>query len=97
MLIDRKDMTVPPFVNTRFSQNNNLVLTTPPAKNNIEYEAYLGLICEALTLLRKGIPHINEKWTKFMIYGVPTRAKILTIQTEFQLTYDKLILVQTPR
>jgi hypothetical protein len=51
MLIDRKDVTVPPFVSARFSRNNNLVLTTPPAKNNIEYEAYLGLICEALTPL----------------------------------------------
>jgi hypothetical protein len=97
MLIDRKDVTVPPFVNARFSRNNNLVLITPPAKNNIEYEPYLGLICEALTPLGKGIPHINEKWTKFVIHGVPTRAKIPTIQTEFQLTYDKLTLVQTPR
>jgi hypothetical protein len=57
----------------------------PLQNNNIEYEAYLGLICEALTPLGKGIPHINEKWTKSVIHGVPTRAKIPTIQTD-QLT-----------
>jgi hypothetical protein len=70
MFIDRKDVFVPPFVNARFSRNNNLVLTTlPPTKNNSEYKAYLGLIYEALSPLGKGTPHINEKWTKFVVMG----------------------------
>jgi hypothetical protein len=61
MLINRKDIVVAPFINARLSPNNNLVLITPPTKNNIEYEAYLGLICEALSPLGRGIPHCNEK------------------------------------
>jgi hypothetical protein len=56
MSIDRKDVTVPPFINARFSRNNNLVLRTPPAKNNIEYEAYLGLVCETLIPSGKVFP-----------------------------------------
>jgi hypothetical protein len=53
MLIDRKEVTAPPFVSARFSRNNNIVLTTPPLKNNIEYEALIPL--------GKGTPYINEK------------------------------------
>jgi hypothetical protein len=44
MLIDRNDVFAPPFVNARFSTNNNLVRTTPKTKINFEYEAYLGLM-----------------------------------------------------
>jgi hypothetical protein len=85
MLIDRKDVTAAPFVNARFSRNNNSVLTTPSTKDNIEYEAYLGSICEALSPLGRGIPHINEKWTKFVAHGVPTRANITRIQSDVHL------------
>jgi hypothetical protein len=47
----------------------------PPAKNTVEYEAYLGLICESLSPLGKGTLHVNERWTKFVVHVVPTGAK----------------------
>jgi hypothetical protein len=78
ILIDQKGVFASPFVNSRFSRNNNLVLTTPLIKNYFEYKAYLGLICGALPPLGKGT-HINEKWTKFVVHGAPTGAKIPNI------------------
>jgi hypothetical protein len=39
MLIDRKYVSVAPFVNARFPYNKNLILTTLPIKNNMEYKA----------------------------------------------------------
>jgi hypothetical protein len=73
-LIDHKDIKIPPFLNARFSRNNNLVLTTGLNHNNMDYEAYLPIICHTLIPLGKGTAHINERWTKFIAHGVPTSA-----------------------
>jgi hypothetical protein len=44
MLIDQKDVTVPPFVNARFSRNNNLVLAAPPARKQYQIRRLFRII-----------------------------------------------------
>jgi hypothetical protein len=94
-LIDHKDIKIPPFLNARFSRNN-FVLTTGLNHNNMDYEAYLPIICHTLTPLEKGTAHINERWTKFITHGVPTTATMDEILWDIETQYPNLKLAQVP-
>jgi hypothetical protein len=72
-LIDHKDIKIPPFLNARFSLNNNLVLTTGLNHKNMDYKACLPIICHTLMPLGKGTAHINERWTKFIAHEYQRR------------------------
>jgi hypothetical protein len=83
MLIDRKDVFTPPFISARFSRNNNLVLTTPPTKNNFEYETYLGLICEALPLQEKELLISMKNGLNSSLIGSQPEPKSQTFKLSF--------------
>jgi hypothetical protein len=96
-LADMKDIKVPPFFAARFSRNSNLVLTTGLNHNNMNYEAYLPIICHTLTPIGRCSAYINERWTKFIAHGVPTNANMEGIRQDIESQYSTLKLAQTPR
>jgi hypothetical protein len=64
-LVDMEDIKVSPFFAARFSRNSNLVLTTG-LNHNMNYEAYLPIVCHTLTPIGRCSAYINEPWTKFI-------------------------------
>jgi hypothetical protein len=91
------DQKVIPFVAARFSRNQNLVLTTAPYHNSLEYKAYLGVITNILKPLGKDVARLNKKWTKYVAHNLPANMDPATAKIEFEKIYPSLTLAQAPR
>jgi hypothetical protein len=96
-LADHKDVLSPPFLCSRFSRNNNLVFTTGLNHNNMDYDAYLPIICNALASIGPETADINEQWSKLLVHGVPTYTTMTEIREIVEMQYENLILGQTSR
>jgi hypothetical protein len=96
-LVDNKDVLSPPFLCSRFSRNNNLVFTTGFNHNNLDYDAYLPIICNALASIGPATAVINEQWSKFLVHGVPTYTTMTEIREIVEMQYKNLTLGQTPQ
>jgi hypothetical protein len=69
-ITDNKDVLTPPFLYPRISRRINIVLTAGYENNNLDCEAYLQIICQALSPIGIASASIDERWTKFLLYGV---------------------------
>jgi hypothetical protein len=90
------DITQPPFILSRITSNNRLVLTTNPTTKAAAYAPYLQIIANAAKVLKPIESRINERWTKFLLHNVPTNANLATIRSEIESTYSSLCLGQDP-
>jgi hypothetical protein len=61
VLLAIKNIQAPPFLHGRISRNQNLILSIGSQMQNIEYEAYLGLISHSLQQLGANTIKINNK------------------------------------
>jgi hypothetical protein len=96
-IVDHKDIHQPPFIRARFSVNNNLVITTSNNNCGLDYDAYLNIIVDAVKFLGPATARINERWSKFLIHGVPTHSSLESIRYDIETNYASLKLAQTPR
>jgi hypothetical protein len=92
----RTDITLPPFILAQITSNNRLVLTTNPTTPATAYAPYLPMLSTEINALQPTDPRINGRWTKFLVYNVPTNAKLPNIKTEIETTYPSLRLAQDP-
>jgi TolA-binding protein len=97
VLTDSKDIAAPPFLASRITANQNIVLTTGLNCNGMDYKAYLPLIAATLSHLGTATATINERWTKFLLHNVPTTLSPNELRQELETHYPDLRLAQTPR
>lgn len=97
VIIDHNDINLPPFVRARFSHNNNLVFTTGLNNCGLEYDPYLNILVDAVRFLGPASARINEKWSKFLLHGVPTCSSLEAMRSDIETCYPALKLAQTPR
>jgi hypothetical protein len=79
------------------SATNNLVFTVAPQHLSTNYEPYLGILEDALHELPIASSRISQRWTRFIIHGIPTSATPETVRTELEVTHPSLKMGQTPR
>lgn len=96
-MINSKDITLPPFARARFSFTDQLILTTGFNHRGLDYESYLSIISQPLTYLGTPAARVRERWSKFLLHGVPTDTELETIRTDIETTYPMIRLGQTPR
>jgi hypothetical protein len=70
--------------------NNRLALTTNPTTPATIYRSYILMLSAEINVLQLTDPRINGCWTKFLVYNVPTNAKLPDIKTEIETTYPSL-------
>ena len=97
VIVDHKDILQPPFTRARFTVNNNLVLTTGLTNCGMDYDAYLNIIVDAVRFLGHASARINERWSKFLVHGVPVDSSLESIRHDIESNYPNLKLAQTPR
>jgi hypothetical protein len=95
-LVDNTGVLSPAFLCSRFSRNN-LVFTTGFNHKNMDYDAYLPIICNALASIGPATAVINEQWGKFLVHRVPTYTTMTEIREIVEMQYENLALGQTPR
>jgi hypothetical protein len=96
-LVDHKDIAHPPFLLSRITPSNALVLTTGFEWEAENYEPYLGIIMDALKDCEPVTARVNERWSKFLLHNVSTSAALEDIRTDFETNYPTLKLGMTPR
>jgi hypothetical protein len=60
----------------------------------MDYDAYLPIICNALTSTGSATADINEQWSKFLVYGVSKYTTMTEIKAIVEMQYENLILGQ---
>jgi hypothetical protein len=96
-ITDHKDITHPPFILSRITPSNALVLTTAITWEARAYEPYLGILMDALSDVKPVSARVNERWSKFLLHNVPTDAPLEQIRADFETNYPALKLGMTPR
>lgn len=96
-ITDHKDIKSGPFIRSRFSMNGNLILTAGFTFRATDYEAYLTIITDSLVSIGTASARVSEKWTKFLLHKVPTRASMMAIRHDIETYYPTIKLGQTPR
>jgi hypothetical protein len=91
------DISHPPFILANISATNNLVFTTAPQQLSVNYEPYLKIFEDTLHEFPITSSRISERWTRFILHGIPTTATPDDVRTEINNTYPTLRMGQTPR
>jgi hypothetical protein len=94
---NHSDITHPPFILANISATNNLVFTVAPQHLSTNYEPYLGILEDALHEFAITSSRISQRWTRFIVHGIPTTTTPDTVRTELEATYPSLKMGQTPR
>jgi hypothetical protein len=97
VIAENKDLEKPPFICARFTLSNNLALTAGLDNCALDYESHLKVITESIKFVGDGTAIVNEKWSKFLLHGVPTFGTLEEIRNDVEIYYPKLKLGQTPR
>jgi hypothetical protein len=96
-IVDHKDITKPPFILSRVTPNNSLILTTAIDQQAIDYEQYLGILKDALFEAKPVAARVNTRWTKFLLHSVPTYASLEEVRLQIETNYPLLKMGQTLR
>jgi len=87
----------PPLILANITATNNLVFTVAPQHLSTSYEPYLAILEEALHEFPIASSRVSQRWTHFIIYGIPTTATPESACTEIESSYPSLRMGQTPR
>jgi len=96
-ITDHTDISHPPFILAHITATNNLTFTTAPQHLGISYEPYLAIFENALHEFPITSSRISQRWTRFIVNGIPTTATPNDARTEIETNYPSLRMGQTPR
>jgi hypothetical protein len=96
-ITNHSDISYPPFILANITATNNLIFTVAPQHLGISYEPYLGIFEDALHEFPIASSRISQRWTRFLIHGIPTVATPEDVRTEIETNYPSLRMGQTPR
>jgi hypothetical protein len=66
------------------NKKKRLVLTTNPTTKASDYTPYLQIITSITQQLKPTETRINEQWTKFLLYNVPTNTNLPAVRSEIE-------------
>jgi hypothetical protein len=96
-LVGHPDVTVPPLYTAYVSRSNALVLTAGPRSRGRDYEPFLGIILDALSLIPTVSAHVSQRWTRYVLNGIPTATTPEDAREEIEMLYPAAKLAKTPR
>jgi hypothetical protein len=96
-LVGHPDVTVPPLFTAYVSRTNALVFTAGPRNRGREYEPFLGIIRNALAEIPTVSAHVSQRWTRYVLNGIPTATTPEDAREELELLYPTAKLAKTPR
>jgi hypothetical protein len=91
------DITHPPFILAKITNSNNLIFTVAHQYLGQNYEPYLGIFEDALEEFPITASRICQRWSRFIVHGIPATATPDTVRNEIESTYPTLKMGQTPR
>jgi len=86
----------PPLILANNTATNNLVFTVAPQHLSTSYEPYLAILEEALHEFPIALSRVSQRWTRFIVHGIPTTATPESACTEIESSYPSLRMGQTP-
>jgi hypothetical protein len=87
----------PPLALARISNNDNTItFTTAPYARNTDYEDKLPTIEQAIMDLQPSNSRIMQRWSKFILHGVPLSATPESVRKDIEAIYQRP-MGQTPR
>jgi hypothetical protein len=93
------DISHPPCVSAHLTHSNAVVIVVAESYLATDYELYLGILQVALQA--DGFPlagsFVSERWSRFVLNGVPTKATPEEVQREMGCIYPSIRLGQPPR
>jgi hypothetical protein len=93
------DISHPPCVTAHLTQSNAVVIVVAESYLATDYEPYLGILQE--TLKADGFPlggsFVSQRWTRFVLNGVPTKATPEEVQREMGSLHPSIRLGLPPR
>jgi hypothetical protein len=97
VIAENKDLEKPQFIRAHLTLSINLTLPAGLDNCALDYETCLKVITESLIFVGEGTAIVNEKWSKFLLHGVPTFGALEEIRNDVEIYYPKLKLGQTPQ
>jgi hypothetical protein len=93
------DISHPPCVSAHLTHSNAIVIVVAESYPATDYGPYLGILQE--TLIADGFPFagsfVSERWTNFVLNGVPTKATPEEVQRRMGSLYPSIHLGKPPR
>jgi len=84
------DIEHPPLILANITATNNLVFMVAPQHLSTSYELYLAILEEALHEYPIALSRVSQRWTCFIVHGIPTTATPESACTEIESTYPSL-------
>jgi len=78
------DIEHPPLILANITATNNLVFTVAPQHLSTSYEPYLAILEEALHEFPNALSRVSQRWTRFIVHGIPTTATPKSARTEIE-------------
>jgi len=89
-ITNHADISHPPFILPHITATNNLTVTTAPQHLGISYKPYLAIFEDALHDFPITSSRISQRWTRFIIHGIPTTTTPDDVHTEIKTNYASL-------
>jgi hypothetical protein len=96
-LVGHPNVTVPPLYTAYVSRTNALVFTAGPQNRGRDYEAILGIIRNALAEIPTLSAHVSQRWTRYIVNGIPTATTPEDAREELEMLYPAAKLAKAPR
>jgi hypothetical protein len=93
-IADHPDIAHPPCLSAHITQSNALVVIVAESYRSTDYDPYLGTLQEALQADKFPIAgsFVSERWTRFVLNGIPTDASPEDVQREIGSLYPSIRL-----
>jgi hypothetical protein len=96
-LVGHPDVTGPPLYTAYVSRLNALVFTAGPRSRGRDYEPFLGIIRNALAEIPTVSAHVSQRWTRYVLNGIPTATTPEDAREEIEMLYPAAKLAKAPR
>jgi hypothetical protein len=98
-IVDHQDSAHPPCPTAYITTSNSLVVIVADSYVAANYTPYLGILQEALKAEKFTVTDglVSERWTRFVLNGVPTDASFEDVRREIETLYPEIRLGRPPR
>jgi hypothetical protein len=96
-LVGHPDVTVPPLYTAYVSRSKALVFTAGPRNYGRDYEPFLGIIRNALAKIPTVSAHVSQRWTRYVLNGIPTATTPENAREEIEMQYPAAKLAKAPQ
>jgi hypothetical protein len=95
-MLNHQDVKQFPFHLARVTASSNIVLTAAGNVRGVVYTDYVNVIADALKTYGNCTAKVHEKWSKFLVRGVPVWMELEGIREDIERKYPGIRLAQSP-